>query len=155
MTRNAKFVLAGFSLGLVVITCNLTANAVTSQAGQTLSNVAWAQALSEQAQANQQLARAVQSVTHTMNLLLIVVVLLAFLGAGLYIWKTKNTFLSQTASAHPNAHSLPSSEAPLQVVYLPRPPLPPRASEAETQELLELQAAELWHALTSGKEWQA
>lgn len=143
MTRTTKFTIIGICLGFLVLACNLTASSLTSQAGQTLSNVAFAQALSEQAQANQQLAKAVQSVTHTMNLLLIIVLLLAILGAGLYVWKTQ-----QTASA---PAPLPAPETPLRVVYLPRPLL----SEGEAaDEWQAIQTADLLHTLTSGEEWQ-
>jgi hypothetical protein len=143
VTRNAKLILASFGLGVAILACNLTASNLTSQAGQTLSNVAFAQALSEQAQANQQLAKAVQSVTHTMNLLLIIVLLLAFLGAGLYIWKTQ-----PTASA---PAPLPAPEPPLRVVYLPRPQLPETEGGDEWQAI---QTADLLHTLTRGEEWQ-
>jgi uncharacterized protein HemX len=143
MTRNTKLALAGVGLGIVILACNLTASGLTSQAGQTVSNVAFAQAMSEQAQANQQLAKAVQSVTHTMNLLLIVVLLLAILGAGLYVWKSQQQV--QTPAA------LPAPETPLRVVYVPRPQLPEGWDEAE---LLETHSADLFQALTSGKEWQ-
>ncbi len=145
MTRNTKLTLAGVGLGILILTCNLTASGLTSQAGQTVSNVAFAQAMSEQAQANQQLAKAVQSVTHTMNLLLIVVLLLAILGAGLYVWK------SQQVQTPPLPAALPAPKTPLRVVYVPRPQLPEGWDEAE---LLETHSADLFQALTSGKEWQ-
>lgn len=149
MTRNTKLALAGGGLLFAVLTCNLTANSLTSQTSlltQSLSNVAFAQAMSEQAQANQQLAEAVQSVTHTMNLLLIVVVLLAFLGAGLYVWK------SQPGQHRPSSPAtLPAPEAPLRVVYLPRAHLPEGWDEAD---LLEAQSADVLAALMSGEEWQ-
>ncbi len=145
MTRNTKLTLAGVGLGIVILACNLTASGLTSQAGQTVSNVAFAQAMSEQAQANQQLAKAVQSVTHTMNLLLIVVLLLAILGAGLYVWK------SQQVQTPPPPAALPAPETPLRVVYVPRPQLPEGWEETE---LLERHSADLFQALTSGEEWQ-
>lgn len=145
MTRNTKLALAGGGLLGALLICNLTATSLTSQTGQTLSNVAFAQAMSEQAQANQQLARAVQSVAHTMNLLLIVVLLLAVLGAGLYVWK------SQQAKAPQSPAALPTPETPLRVVYVPRPQLPEGWDEAD---LLEIHSADVFAALTSGKEWQ-
>ncbi len=145
MTRNTKLALAGGGILFTILICNLTASGLTSQAGQTVSNVAFAQAMSEQAQANQQLAKAVQSVTHTMNLLLIVVLLLAILGAGLYVWK------SQQAKAPQPPAALPAPETPLRVVYVPRPQLPDGWDETE---LLETHSADLFQALTSGKEWQ-
>ena len=148
MTRNSKLALAGGGILFAVLTCNLTANSLTSQTGlvtQSLSNIAFAQAMSEQAQANQQLAEAVQSVTHTMNLLLLVVVLLACLGAGLYVWKSQQAKASQPPAA------LSAPEAPLRVVYVPRPHLPEGWVETD---FLEAQSADVLAALMSGEEWQ-
>ena len=146
MTDKTKFAFVGGGIIFAVVLCNLSASGLTSQTAQSLSTIAMAQAMSEQAQANQQLAKAVQSVTHTMNWLLIVVLLLAVLGAGLYVWKSQQTQAPQVPPALPGPET-----PPLQVVYLPRPQLPEGIDDAD---LLELQSAEVFQALMSGKEWQ-
>ena len=145
MTDKTKFALIGGGIIFAVVVCNLSASSLTSQTAQSLSTIAMAQAMFEQAQANQEMAQAVQSVAHTMNLILIVVLLLACLGAGLYVWKSQQAKASQPPAA------LSAPEAPLRVVYVPRPHLPEGWVETD---FLEAQSADVFAALMSGEEWQ-
>ena len=152
MARSNKLILIIAGIILAVVLCNLTGAILGGQTGTLASSaasIAQSQALSEQARANQQMARALQSVAHTMNLMLLVVFLLAVLGAGLYVWKTRNDFLTKRTSSTADKPSAPLSapEPPLRVVYVSRPRLPNRDEP-------EFQVAEFLDALLSGEEWE-
>lgn len=142
MERSTKVFIAGIGFFVLVISCNLFGASLTGQTGvwaQSAADIVQAQALAEQAQANQQLAQAVQSLAHTLNWLLLVVLLLACLGAGLYVWKT------QRPPSPPSQISAPPPS--LRMVYLP----PQALSEGHEPDP---QTEEILQALLSGKEWK-